>query len=273
MQPNNGASRLPPFGRGFLAGGLVFWPTVEGLRVLKLEDGEPAADWYGFLAAGQPLGNLAFGDGWLVAANEKELWAYLPEARRLSERRQEAAAHPEAALARYLLARAEADAGITAQAEESFSQAERPAQPGELYHDVALRGRRSGRHRFFLVEAEQARTMKHWDKAAAQLDRAAAAEFSISERLQSLARQADLWTEAARPDRAVAVWQTILGDDAAPRRLVTAIRRPAATSRNLGCPANRGVDSGSGLGCLRAVRATGRNTGRFRSRRAPGRGP
>jgi outer membrane protein assembly factor BamB len=73
VQPAEG--ELPTFGRGFLAGDYVYWPTAYGLRVLHQEDGEPVAafDWN---CAG---GNLAAANGYLVVAGTEELFIYEPE--------------------------------------------------------------------------------------------------------------------------------------------------------------------------------------------------
>lgn len=79
IQPGDGTGRLPPYGRGLLADGLVFWPTLEGLRVLRLEDGEPAEEWYPAFTARVPPGNLARADGYLVAADERRVRVYAPD--------------------------------------------------------------------------------------------------------------------------------------------------------------------------------------------------
>jgi outer membrane protein assembly factor BamB len=79
VQPNDGSSRLASDGSGFVAGGLVFWPTEEGLRVLRLEDGEPSEEWYPFLAATERMGNLAYGEGYLVAVTDREIRVYAEE--------------------------------------------------------------------------------------------------------------------------------------------------------------------------------------------------
>jgi len=52
----------------------VFWPTVHGLRILKVEDSQPDWDDYPFrVRLGDRVGNMAFGDGILAVANAKEL--------------------------------------------------------------------------------------------------------------------------------------------------------------------------------------------------------
>jgi outer membrane protein assembly factor BamB len=74
-----GVSGLPSYGRGLLAGDLVFWPTRDGLKVLSQKDGEPPPD----LIPG-PLGlhnvrpgNLAYADGILAVANATTLSVYV----------------------------------------------------------------------------------------------------------------------------------------------------------------------------------------------------
>lgn len=91
-QPNDGTSKLPPSGRGFLAGGLVFWSTAEGLRVLHVDDGTPAEEWYPFMLGSLPLGNLALANGCLVAVSNQEIRVYAPEELGLSSQAPSAAA-------------------------------------------------------------------------------------------------------------------------------------------------------------------------------------
>lgn len=73
-QPSEGD--LPSFGRGFLAGDYVYWPTAHGLRVLSQATGEPprALEWR------CACGNLAAGNGYLVVASTEELIVYGPDA-------------------------------------------------------------------------------------------------------------------------------------------------------------------------------------------------
>ncbi len=72
MQPGDD-SDLPTYGRGLLAGDWIFWPTRDGLHVLKQSNGEPVA------FDPDIRGNLAAADGCLVTADAKLLSAYLPE--------------------------------------------------------------------------------------------------------------------------------------------------------------------------------------------------
>jgi outer membrane protein assembly factor BamB len=77
---------LPPFGRGFLAGGLVFWPTRHKLYVLSQTDGQQPDDLHPGPWQDIPAGNLAYGDGCLAVAGNEVLTTYVPPAWPRSER-------------------------------------------------------------------------------------------------------------------------------------------------------------------------------------------
>ena len=73
---------LPGCGRGLIAGGWVFWPTVDPLspyRALHALDGGLIRGTQSY-EPGQlqalPPGNLAYGQGCLVIATGEELWGY-----------------------------------------------------------------------------------------------------------------------------------------------------------------------------------------------------
>jgi hypothetical protein len=53
---------LPSFGRGFLAGEYVFWPTRRRLWVLSVEDGEQPYDLIPGELEKAPPGNIAHGE-------------------------------------------------------------------------------------------------------------------------------------------------------------------------------------------------------------------
>src|SRR5262249_8244302 len=154
IQPNDGGGRLPPYGRGFLAGDLVFWPTHKGLRVLRQEDGEPSDEGYSWLTSDEPLGNLTAGDDCLVVTTAKEIRVYLSAARQLGQRRTEVMLHPKSAGAHYQLAVAATEAGLEADALEHFRQAEQLANPDEHWQGTLLKERaRSERHQLLFEQA------------------------------------------------------------------------------------------------------------------------
>jgi outer membrane protein assembly factor BamB len=204
---------LAPLGRGFIADGLVFWPTARGLHVLDVEDGQQVAEFVpGVLPterAKKLVGNLVYANGCLAVAGPRELQLYVADAHLREERRRQAEEHPGSSSAHYQLALAEADAGMHDRALASFRHAQRRAGEESLRASA-----RAGQHEVLLEQARRAMAANQWDGAAACLRRAAASEFATADRLRALERQASLWVEAGQPARAVAVWQIILADDA-----------------------------------------------------------
>lgn len=213
LQPGDGQSELPAFGRGFLAGDLVFWPTVDGLRVLDQEDGQPLPEVDLTRLRHIRCGNMAYGNGCLAVADGAELLIYVPPGRRHGQRKQEATAAPRQAAAQFRLARAEADAGYGEAALGHFAMAEKLAGREERgLHGFLRVEARDCRHELLLELAAQAQASKHWDEAAALLGRAAAEEFAVPARLRALRRSAEAWLAAGQPAHAVALAQTILAD-------------------------------------------------------------
>jgi len=210
MQPADG-SELKTFGRGVLAGDWVFWPVRsdhrQGVYVLAQETGEPV------YFDDKINGNLAVGGDCLAAAGIRDLLVYVPEGRLLQRRREEAARLVASTKAQFRLALAQADAGLYADALTGFDHVEAQGNPeerwnGKRIHDLLdLR-----RHEMLLDAAEHAQQAHAWEQASHFLSQAAGERFPLFPRLAALSRQAALWTRANRPERAIAVWQSILED-------------------------------------------------------------
>ena len=173
------ADHLASFGRGFLAGDLVFWPSEKGPVILDQEDGEqPDGLNPGPLSRLIRRGNMVYGNGCLVVADRSELIVYVPPGYRLEEREQEAGEKPASAVARYRLAVAQADAGQDADALRNFREAERRAGRADKWQGRPIRElAHARRHALLLDTARRARLEKHWDRAEEALTQAAAAEF------------------------------------------------------------------------------------------------
>lgn len=171
------------FGRGFLTDNWILWPTRNGLRVLRQDDGEP-------LDAGssnEPLGNLAFGEGCLVAATPTELWGFIPDRLRFSRLHDEAERRPESAEARYRLALAEADAGQLAEALAGFRKVEELDQGDWLQGRPLKEVARLRRHEILLLQAEKAWKLDKRDVALASLREASSEPFDLKDRVRSWA--------------------------------------------------------------------------------------
>jgi outer membrane protein assembly factor BamB len=213
LSPGAG-DRLPPLGRGLLAGDLVLWPTVEGLRALDQETSAPAANMACNYTRNAIHGNLALGEGCLVAADATHVHAYVSPRWFLEQRQREASRDPRSAIRRLELGLAEAAAGQFDAALRDVAYAERAALANDRWQDQPLKKlAQSSRHSLLLDGAKRETNARRWDHAAAYLTEAAAADFTVSQRLQAVGQQAELWTAAGQPTKALASWQQILEDD------------------------------------------------------------
>ncbi len=206
LQPSGDSNGLPTVGRGLLAGEWVLWPTVNGLRILTQEDGEPAAEAY-LPLDNQITGNLAVAQGCLVAATDHELLGYVPQTAFLEPRRRDVQADPNNARKRLLLGQAQVSAGLAELAVKEFTRAERQTKSPELRRQA-----RHERHSALLLLAEQEAKDGQTEKAASALRAAAASEFPITMRLVALARLAELQEKCGQAEAAVATWQAVLAD-------------------------------------------------------------
>jgi outer membrane protein assembly factor BamB len=176
------------------------------LVALQQEDGQPPDLDPTQLHRVRP-GNLAFGNGCLVIADQEYLWAYVPEARLLEQRGREHTARPRSAEATYRLALAEADAGLFTKAVEHFAQTERLA-------DRPLRELAgSRRHDALLDQAQHALSERKWDQADVALKQAMAAEFPVADRLRALVKQAEVWVAADQPGRVADILLPLIESD------------------------------------------------------------
>jgi outer membrane protein assembly factor BamB/tetratricopeptide (TPR) repeat protein len=218
IQPAD-ATNLNSYGRGILAGDSVFWPVQRSdqdqpsaVLILNQEDGgQPNLDLSQF---GQVRpGNMALGDGCLAVADDENVYVYVPPAR-LLEQRENQANHSDSAVAHYHLAIARADAGQSTEALEAFSLAAILAGTKHPLANPSLLERiRKDWNQYLLSLAKQEARDNHRDTAEALFRQAASPEFSTSDRLSAFAQQAE-WFSSIDPHRAVAVCKSILEDHA-----------------------------------------------------------
>jgi outer membrane protein assembly factor BamB len=217
IQPSDGTN-LHSYGRGILAGDSVFWPIVRpgqdgpSMLILNQEDGgQPNVDLSQFWQV-RP-GNMALGDGCLAVADDENLYVYVPPAR-LLEQRENQANHSDSALTHYHLAIAQADAGRSTKALEAFAQAAILAGARHPLANTSLLERiRKDWHQYLLSLTKQAVKENHRETAEAFFKQAANCEFSPSDRLSALAQHAE-WLSSTDPHRAVAICKSILQDEA-----------------------------------------------------------
>jgi outer membrane protein assembly factor BamB/tetratricopeptide (TPR) repeat protein len=239
VQPE--VDELSSFGRGLLAGELIYWPTHSGLRILRVEDGRPTESSYPLFLNEAVRGNLAVGCGCLAVAGAEELAVYFLHDRLLERRKQEARLHPHAPLPQYHLALAAYHAGHDDQALELLGRVEQLAGPEDSLQGIPLQSlARMRRHEVLLGLAAQAQAERRWQDAVHCLDRAAGAEFPAPSRLRALQYLATLWHQAGQPDREVAVWQGILRDELLRRVPIT----PSVSGAEPGAPHQRNLGTG-----------------------------
>ncbi len=210
-QPDNGTG-LASFGRGLLAGGVVYWPTARRVYVLSLEDGRPLDGFDPTRLHRLSPGHLAFGDGCLVVTGAEEMAVYSGQERQLSRRRQEVRERPRSAVARYRLALAEAAGGAHAEALAELGEVERLSRRGERWQGRPLSewaGQARVEASLGLAAGDQ--EAKRWEAADAALRQAG--EAAPGRAAEATERRAALWAEAGRPERAVAVWQEVLDNE------------------------------------------------------------
>jgi len=167
---------LGTFGRGFLSDSLIFWPTRHGLRVLRQDDGDPVHVG----SSSAPLGHLALAGGLLVVTTPTEILGFLPPRQALDERHREALERPNSAETLYRLALAQADAGESIAASETFRRA------GQLAGDPSLR-ESCERRRAELLEH---RAIERWhrrrhDEALGLLHELSSPPHPIAERVRA----------------------------------------------------------------------------------------
>lgn len=216
IQPED-SSNLLAYGRGFLAGDLVYWPTLnpetkeKGLYILNQDDGQPAIDPSQYWQV--RCGNMSLGHGCLAVADDENLYVYVPPAR-LLEQRTDQARNSLSATAQYYLALAQADADQSTKALETFARAARLVQPNETWGNKSLLQQiHEDWHQHLLSLADKA-TRSHDPKAAGLFfEQTANTEFSVADRLRALAHQAEGLSPTDSP-RAIGICKSILQDDA-----------------------------------------------------------
>ncbi|HWG43495.1 MAG TPA: PQQ-binding-like beta-propeller repeat protein [Gemmataceae bacterium] len=265
--PGNG---LTPAGRGLLIGDLVLFPTTQKRSPVSVEtvvyairqrDGRPADD--PALLHRLPAGNLLYANGCLVVADRHTLSVFVPPGMLLNERKAEARRHPQSIPLLLEQGRAEADAGLTEQAIQTFRQVEKRLQVSAKPSAAKklLQQAHSERQCALLESARYAVKAEHWEDAATAFRQAAEVPLSARARLHVLTRAAQLWQDAEQSDRAIAVWETILADDA--------LRSIQVIDKH-GTPGSAAVYAKSALARLRGERPQANSPPPPRDRPRPG---
>ena len=131
--------KLEGYGRGLLAGDLIYWPTQNEIQVLDQRSG---------LRAEPPIklfetyhtrgGNLVAGDGYLIVAQRDGMVVFCQNSRLIERYQNEIARARDFAPNYFRLARAAEAVGRNQLALEMYAEASRLAGPQEMVDGVAL---------------------------------------------------------------------------------------------------------------------------------------
>jgi outer membrane protein assembly factor BamB len=212
--PDSGKS-LEGYGRGLLAGDLIYWPTQNEIQILDQRTG---------LLAERPIklletyhtkgGNLVAGDGYLIVAQADGLVVFCQNSRLIERYQEEIAKAPDQAANYFRLARAAEATGRDPLALENYEKASQKARTNEMIDGTPLAGvARDHRFRLLFRLAAGARRARHWEEAAAHLESAGTVARSPAERLQAELLLSDVLLESGQTKRAVEICERLLTDE------------------------------------------------------------
>jgi outer membrane protein assembly factor BamB/tetratricopeptide (TPR) repeat protein len=209
------AGKAEGYGRGLLAGDLIYWPTRTEIQVLNQRTGmrtePPIKLQETYRVKG---GNLVAGDGYLIVAQSDGLVVFCQNSRLIERYRDQIAQAPERAANYFRLARAAEALGRDQLALDSYRLAAQKAHSNETIDEVLLSGAaRDHQFRLLVRMAGQSRRMKQWTDAATHLESAARVARADAERLQAKLLLADVLMDSARPRDAIDLCEQILTDE------------------------------------------------------------
>ena len=212
--PDSGKA-LDGYGRGLLAGDMIYWPTQNEIQILDQRTGLRADPPIKLLETYHAKGgNLVAGDGYLIVAQADGLVVFCQNSRLIERYRQQIALAPEEAANYFRLARAAEAIGRDQVALEMYGTAIEKARPNESSTAFRWPVPRAIRNSACCCAwRASARKAGKWDEAAELLESAGKVTRSGGERLEAQLSLADVLLDASRPRDAVAICQRLLSDD------------------------------------------------------------
>jgi outer membrane protein assembly factor BamB len=211
------SANMAPFGRGTLAGDLVYFPTKTHVYMLDQRTGVLAKPKeVGALQErhNQSPGNLVIGDGYLVVAQPKGLTVFCQYDVLINRYRELIAANPSDPDPHLRLARAAEASGSPELAVEHYRATIELASADGT--EVERATRLSARTQLYAMLQQLARKTAEghdWSRAEGHLREAATVAPTLQGKLDVLLLLAEIWNTARDGAKAVAVYQDILADD------------------------------------------------------------
>ncbi len=212
--PDSGKA-LEGYGRGLLAGDLIYWPTQNEIQVLDQRTSQRAQPPIRLLETYHVKGgNLAAGDGYLIVAQVDGLVVFCQNSRLIERYREDIVRAPDHAANYFRLARAAEAIGRDELALDMYRQASQKARSNETVDGIHLASAaRDHRFRMLVRLAGQARRARRFDEAVKELESAGEVARSDPERLQAQLQLADVLLDASRPRDAVEICERLLTDE------------------------------------------------------------
>ncbi len=212
--PDAANKSLEGYGRGLLAGDLIYWPTQREIQVLDQRTG---------LKAGPPImlaetyhtegGNLAAGDGYLIVAQSDGLVVFCQNSRLIDRYRREIVEAPARAGNYYRLARAAEATGRDELALASYRETIEKARPDETIDGIPLAGAaRDHLFRMRILRAARLRREREWGRAVVELESAFEVARTDPDRLEARLLLSEVQLDADRPAEAVDALESVLLD-------------------------------------------------------------
>jgi outer membrane protein assembly factor BamB/Flp pilus assembly protein TadD len=212
--PDSSNKSLEGYGRGLLAGDMIYWPTRNDIQILDQRTGLRSEPPIKLAEAYHTTGgNLAAGDGYLVVSKQDGIVVFCQNSRLIERYKNEIVRAPDQAANYYRLARAAEAIGRDSEALEAYRMAVDKARSSETIDGVPLTAAsRDHLFRLLLRLAATERKAKRYAEAVDRLD--AAAEFARNDpaRLEARLQLADVLLDAGRPRDAVDVLSKLLAE-------------------------------------------------------------
>lgn len=210
-------ANMSSYGRGALAGDLVYFPTKTHVFIIDQRTGVLAkTKEEGALQEkfSHSPGNLVVGEGYLVVAEAKNLTVYCEYDVLINRYRDLIAENPKLADPHFRLARAAEDSGAADLAVEHYRATIELASRDGPEEERTIRHTAKSRLFSLLLKLSQNEALEqNWSVAEEHYREAATIAPTVQGKLDALLRLAETWRTAEKAEKSLAVYQEVLADE------------------------------------------------------------